>query len=85
MSLAIAPSYDRVGPVTTTPPAYSPYCAEGEVSGGTAPEGQLHIDAFASALEVAREIREKKTSPVEVIDFYLERIERLNPELNAVT
>jgi amidase len=43
------------------------------------------MDPFASALEVARDIRQKKVSPVEVVDFYLDRIERLNPELNAVT
>jgi amidase len=43
------------------------------------------MDPFSSALEVAALIREKKISPVEVVDLYLERTDRLNPELNAVT
>ena len=43
------------------------------------------MDAFASALEVARDIRAKKVSPVEVVDFYLDRIDKIDPKLNAVT
>jgi amidase len=41
------------------------------------------IDAFASALSVARAIRGREVSPVEVADFYLARIDRLDPTLNA--
>jgi amidase len=39
--------------------------------------------AYTPALEQARLIREKKVSPVEVIDAYLRRIEDLNPTINA--
>jgi Asp-tRNA(Asn)/Glu-tRNA(Gln) amidotransferase A subunit family amidase len=35
---------------------------------------------FASAVEIATLVREKKLSPVEVTDAFLVRIERLNPE-----
>src|SRR6266508_2773383 len=35
------------------------------------------------ALELAAQIRQKKVSPVEVVDAVLARIERLNPKLNA--
>lgn len=38
---------------------------------------------FLSAVEMARQIREKKISPVELADAYLAKIERLNPKLNA--
>ncbi len=43
------------------------------------------MDAFCSALELADAIRNKKISPVEVVDSYLDRIDRLNVDLNAVT
>ncbi len=43
------------------------------------------MDAFCSALELAAAIREKKVSPVEAVDAYLGRIDRLNVDLNAVT
>ncbi len=33
--------------------------------------------------EVAHEIKSRKISPLEVTQFYLERIARLNPSLNA--
>lgn len=36
-----------------------------------------------SAREMARMIREKKLSPVELVQAHLDRIERLNPQLNA--
>jgi len=36
-----------------------------------------------SAAELAHHIRKKKVSPVEVVRAYLNRIERLNPKLNA--
>src|ERR1700694_1857844 len=42
------------------------------------------MDAFSSAVELARAIRTKRVSPVEVVDHYLERIDRLNPTLNAI-
>jgi Asp-tRNA(Asn)/Glu-tRNA(Gln) amidotransferase A subunit family amidase len=35
------------------------------------------------AVEIARRIREKKISPVQVADAHLAKIERLNPKLNA--
>ena len=39
---------------------------------------------YASAIEQATWIRTKKISPVEVIQAHLERIQSLNPSLNAV-
>jgi amidase len=39
--------------------------------------------AFASALEQAQLIRNKVVSPVELVELYLERIERLNPKLGS--
>jgi aspartyl-tRNA(Asn)/glutamyl-tRNA(Gln) amidotransferase subunit A len=38
---------------------------------------------FASAIELAALVREKKVSPVEVTEAFLARIERVNPRLNA--
>jgi Asp-tRNA(Asn)/Glu-tRNA(Gln) amidotransferase A subunit family amidase len=38
---------------------------------------------FLSAVVMARQIREKKISPVELADAHLAKIERLNPKLNA--
>jgi Asp-tRNA(Asn)/Glu-tRNA(Gln) amidotransferase A subunit family amidase len=38
---------------------------------------------FLPAIEIARRIREKKISPVQVADAHLAKIERLNPKLNA--
>lgn len=38
---------------------------------------------FLPAVEIARQIREKKISPVELTDAHLAKIERLNPKLNA--
>ena len=39
--------------------------------------------AFASALEQAELVRTKQISPVELVELYAGRIEKLNPELNA--
>jgi amidase len=39
--------------------------------------------AFASATEQARLVREGEVSSVELVRLYLERIERIDPELNA--
>jgi amidase len=39
--------------------------------------------AFAPATEQARLVREREVSPVELVELYLERIERLDPELGA--
>jgi amidase len=39
--------------------------------------------AFLSALEQARLVRERQVSSVELVEEYLARIERLDPELNA--
>ena len=41
------------------------------------------MDPFSSAVDIARAIRTKEVSPVEVADLYLERIESLEPALNA--
>jgi amidase len=43
------------------------------------------MDPFASALSAARAVREKKVSPVELVEECLRRIDRVNPALNAVT
>ncbi len=39
---------------------------------------------FATATELAASIRQKSLSPVEIVRAHLERIERLNPLLNAI-
>ncbi|HKT43989.1 MAG TPA: amidase, partial [Gaiellaceae bacterium] len=39
--------------------------------------------AFTPALELAERIRNKEVSSLELVDLYLERIERIDPELNA--
>jgi amidase len=39
--------------------------------------------AFTPALEQARLIKDRQVSPVELVELYLRRIERLNPRLNA--
>jgi amidase len=41
------------------------------------------VDPFSSALDVAAAIRRKEVSPSEVVDLYLERADRLDPQLNA--
>lgn len=41
------------------------------------------IDPFTPAVELAAAIRRKEVSPVEVIDSYLERMDKLDPQLNA--
>ncbi|MFZ0733202.1 MAG: amidase [Candidatus Sulfotelmatobacter sp.] len=38
---------------------------------------------FLPAVEMARQVREKKISPVELAEAHLAKIERLNPKLNA--
>lgn len=38
---------------------------------------------LASALEQAELVRDKEVSPVELVELYLDRIERLDPELNS--
>lgn len=42
------------------------------------------MDAFASATEMAAAVRRRAVSPVELLDACLERVDRLNPQLNAV-
>ena len=39
--------------------------------------------AFSSATELARLVREKSVSPVELVDLYLDRIEKIDPSINA--
>jgi amidase len=41
------------------------------------------MDPFASALEQAAAVRRREVTARELVDRYLERIERLNPRLNA--
>ena len=68
----------------------------GERSGDTAPtKGAVYLSqrwrvisngdelAFISATEQAALIRERKLSPVELVELYLGRIERLDPTLNC--
>jgi amidase len=40
--------------------------------------------AFASATQLANEIRDRRIGCVELLDFYLARAERHNPALNAI-
>jgi Asp-tRNA(Asn)/Glu-tRNA(Gln) amidotransferase A subunit family amidase len=45
----------------------------------------MHEDiCFADATELARRIRDRELSPVEVMRAHLERIETINPKLNAI-
>jgi amidase len=39
--------------------------------------------AFAGAARIAEMVRDKEVSPTELVELYLERIEKLDPELNA--
>ena len=41
------------------------------------------MDPFSSALEIAAAIRRKEVSPTEVTELYLERVDQLDPQLNA--
>ena len=41
------------------------------------------IDPFTPAVELAAAIRRKEVSPVEVVDLYLDRMDELDPRLNA--
>jgi amidase len=41
------------------------------------------IDPFTSALELAAAIRHREVSPLEAADFYLQRMDELDPVLNA--
>jgi amidase len=41
------------------------------------------MDPFASALEQATAVRQREMSALELVDMYLERIERLDPLVNA--
>jgi amidase/aspartyl-tRNA(Asn)/glutamyl-tRNA(Gln) amidotransferase subunit A len=40
--------------------------------------------SYASAGDIANAIRQKRVSPLEVLDFFIDRIEARNPSLNAV-
>ena len=44
----------------------------------------MNQDAFLPATELARRIRRKEVSAVDLLKMYLERIEALNPRINAV-
>lgn len=43
------------------------------------------MESFTSALDLAKAVRSKELSPVEIVDHYLARVDELNPQLNAVT
>jgi len=43
----------------------------------------MNDPTFLSAVEMARQIREKKISPVDLAEAHLDKIQRLNPTLNA--
>lgn len=45
--------------------------------------GDTTIDPFTPAVELAAAVRSKEVSPVELADLYLDRIDRLDPQLNA--
>ena len=42
------------------------------------------MDGFVDAIAAAAAVRNREVSPVELVDDAIERIERVNPELNAV-
>ncbi|MEM7099681.1 MAG: amidase [Pseudomonadota bacterium] len=42
------------------------------------------IDPFSSAVELAHAIKRKEISSVELLDLYIDRVERYDPEINAV-
>ena len=39
---------------------------------------------FASAIELATKIKRREISAVELLDHYLDRVEKFNPRLNAI-
>lgn len=45
--------------------------------------GPVTIDAFTPAVELAGAVRRKEVSPVELVELYLDRIDRLDGQLNA--
>ena len=44
----------------------------------------MNFHPFASAYQLASDIRRKKFSSLELLDAYLQRVERFNPALNAI-
>lgn len=40
--------------------------------------------AFQSAIDIAKQIRRRKLSAVECLNYFRERVERFNPQLNAI-
>ena len=46
-------------------------------------ETMSQTEAYTPAVELTALIRDKKLSPVEVVDSLLERIDRINPRINA--
>ena len=44
----------------------------------------MNFRPFASAYQLASDIRRKKFSSLELLDAYLQRVERFNPALNAI-
>src|SRR5262249_50713942 len=55
--------------------------------GAAAPQGrneEMSEPAFQSALQLAAAIRERKLGCRELLEHYLQRVERYNPALNAI-
>ena len=44
----------------------------------------MNEPAFASATQLARELRDRRIGCLELLDFYLARAARYNPGINAV-
>ena len=44
----------------------------------------MNFRPFASAFQLASDIRRKKISSLELLNAYLKRVERFNPTLNAI-
>ncbi|WP_104045423.1 amidase [Arthrobacter sp. ZGTC412] len=42
------------------------------------------MDPFISAVELARKLRDREVSAIEIAEFYLDRHDALNPEVNAI-
>src|SRR5262249_29577664 len=89
-------SAGRMGPWYDAPPAVAPARHSSKTQPRTRDDaGTKHpdrkgqppmkypIDPFMPAVELAAAIRRKEVSPVEVADGYLDRIDELDPRLNA--
>src|SRR5262245_26012443 len=68
----------------------APLCAGGRARVGLIAVGgdcwgwSMNGHAFATAADLAAEIRARRIGCLELLDFYLARAERFNPALNAI-